>query len=42
MLGIHLDPRGFLDRMAVELSRIDANEMKSLADWDRAAKESQF
>ena len=32
MLGIHLDPRSFLDRIAAELGRIDANEIRSLAD----------
>ena len=32
MLGINLDPRGFLDRVAVELSRIDPGQIQSLAD----------
>ena len=32
MLGIHLDPRSFLDRVAVELGRIDPGQVKSLAD----------
>jgi D-sedoheptulose 7-phosphate isomerase len=32
MLGINLDPRSFLDRVAAELSRIDPAQVKSLAD----------
>ena len=32
MLGTHLDPRSFLDRVAVELGRIDGKEVNCLAD----------
>jgi D-sedoheptulose 7-phosphate isomerase len=32
MLGIKLDPRGFLDRVAQELARINPAEVKALAD----------
>ncbi len=32
MLGINLDPRSFLDRVAAELARIDPAQVKSLAD----------
>lgn len=32
MLGIHLDPRAFLDRVAVELGRIDPQQVQALAD----------
>jgi len=32
MLGIKLDPRGFLDRVAHELTRINPAEVKALAD----------
>ena len=32
MLGIHLNPRQFLDRVAQELSRIDPAQVRALAD----------
>ena len=32
MLGIKLNPRQFLDRVAQELGRIDSGEIKTLAD----------
>src|SRR5690349_12426153 len=32
MLGIKLEPRGFLERVAQELGRIDPVEVKALAD----------
>ncbi len=32
MLGVNLDPRGFLDRVAQELARIDPRQVESLAD----------
>jgi D-sedoheptulose 7-phosphate isomerase len=32
MLGIKLDPRGFLERVAQELARINPGEVKALAD----------
>ena len=32
MLGVTLDVRSFLDRVAQELGRIDANEVQALAD----------
>src|SRR6202453_1238171 len=41
MLGIHLDPRAFLDRVAVELGRIDPAQIKSLADAIFACYKSQ-
>ena len=36
MLGIKLNPRQFLDRVAEELSRIDETEVQALADavWE--------
>jgi hypothetical protein len=32
MIGIHLNPRQFLDRVAEELARIDQAEVGALAD----------
>src|ERR1700683_5011948 len=32
MLGVNLDPRAFLDRVAAELGRIDPRQLQSLAD----------
>jgi D-sedoheptulose 7-phosphate isomerase len=36
MLGTQMDPRAFLDRVALELGRIDTNEVRKLSEliWD--------
>ena len=36
MIGRHMDPRAFLNRVGEELAKIDPNEVKKLADmiWD--------
>jgi D-sedoheptulose 7-phosphate isomerase len=41
MLGIHLDPKSFMDRVAVELSRIDPSQIRNLADAIFACYKSQ-
>ena len=33
MIGRHMDPRAFLDRVGEELRKIDPKEVQTLADW---------